>query len=168
MAKALTDRGELTKEAKAATKDAYAVLREQMGGASQAAIAVALGFTQGGVQKAAAGTAGRTVAEAIAAKLGLSLEAMVAKYGPASPELLRLADARYPNLQTAAALAQAELDAVLDDVFEERGQRDADPSVEEWLRTIRARFERAQRATKAGPGPRLDLGGKPEMPWKKK
>lgn len=169
MPKALTDRGELTQEAKVAMKAAYEALHEQHGKPSQAKMGQMLGgFTQGGIQKAAAGTAGRPIAEAIAAKLGLDLDGMLAKYGPTSPELIRFRDPRYPNLETAAAMAMAEFGRAIDDVFEERAQRDSDATVEEWLRGIRARYQTINK------GPRLvavsdpDVGGKIDTSWKKK
>lgn len=168
MSKALNERGELTKGAKAATQAAYEALREREGNPSQAKMGKYLGgFTQGGVQKAAAGTAGRQMAEAIAAKLGLDLDGMLAKYGPPSPELIRLRDPRYPNLETAAAMALAEFGTVLDEVFEERGQRDNDASVDEWLRSIQARYRTHGKWPKTQPAGRVDVGGKIATPWEK-
>lgn len=169
MSKALNERGELTPAAKEATRLAYEALREQMGGASQAAIGKAIGgFTQGGVQKASIGTAGRTVAEAIAAKLGMDLETMVLRFGPAAPELIRFRDPRYPNLETAAAMALAEFGRALDEVFEERAQRDSDATVEEWLRGIRARYQTHGKAPKTAAAPEPDVGGKIDTSWRKK
>lgn len=168
MSKALNDRGELTQEAKAAMKAAYEALREQLGSPSQAKMGQILGgFTQGGIQKAAAGTAGRPIAEAVAAKLGLDLDGMLAKYGPPSPELIRLRDPRYPNLETAAAMALAEFGKVIDEVFEERLQRDNDASVDEWLRAIQGRYRTHGRGPKTAPAGRVGVGGKIETPWRK-
>lgn len=168
MSRALDRRGELTAEGKAAVAAAYVALFERMAGPSQVTMGAALGVTQAAISKAKKGTAGRAVGEAIAAKLGLDLEGLVAKYGPAAPELLRFRDARYPNLEKASAMAMAELGQVLDEVYEERGHRDDDATVDEWLRLIRSRHQKAGRAPRGPQDPKPDVGGPPDMPWKKK
>ena len=74
---------------------------------------------------------------------------------------------RWLSLATAAAMALAEFGTVLDEVFEERGQRDNDASVDEWLRSIQARYRTHGKWPKTQPAGRVDVGGKIATPWEK-